>query len=121
MARPPQEEETPAVEVERQLLCAMCSRRVSRKQIISAIDQLAGYAWLVPEHAIVFQAIRGALRLAHGSIRELLPAQATRNGFPDVEWPEYFARASDEETSLNELANRLIARSIKAARERPAR
>ncbi len=108
MASQPHSEETPAVEIERQLLRAMCGRRVSRQQISGAIDRLANYVWLVPEHAIVFQAIRGAVRHAHGSLPELLPAQATRMGFPDVDWPEYFTKDGRESLPLNTLLRRLI-------------
>lgn len=100
--------EPPALELERQLLRAMCSRRVSRERIIRATGQLANYAWLVPEHATVFEAIRRAVRLNHPSWLKLLPAQATRMGFPDVEWAEYLATNSGEVSSLGELMSRLV-------------
>lgn len=107
MASKPRDKHIPAAEVERRLLRVMCSPRTSREQIIGAIKRLANYAWVVPEHAVVFQAIRHAVSLAHGSWRELLPMQATRMGFPDVTWSEYFATDADEPFSLNDLVRKL--------------
>jgi hypothetical protein len=109
MARNPHGTQTPLIEAEQKLLRAVCSRRTSSERIIAAIDALANYAWLVPEHATVFQAIRRSLALDRNSWRELLPAQTTRMGFPDVAWPEYFAAGDRDETaSLNDLIKRLI-------------
>jgi hypothetical protein len=108
MANNPRETESPAVEVERQLLRTMCSRQTSREQTSGTIQALVNYGWLVPEHAIVFQAICRAIGLAHGSWRELLPAQATRMGFPDVAWSEYFGTERGEALSLNDLVSQLI-------------
>lgn len=97
-----------SVETERQLLRALCNRRTPRAQIISAVDRLADYAWLVPEHATVFHAIRGAISVADNSWPDLLPAQATRMGFPDVEWPEYFGTRGEEAVSIDRLLKQLI-------------
>ena len=99
----------PTSEAERQLLRELCSGRIPREQIIGAIDQLANYEWLVPEHATVCEAIRRAVHLRGDSWRELLPAQATRMGFPDVDWPEYFTSDGGDATLLNHLVRRLTA------------
>jgi hypothetical protein len=93
---------------ERQVLRALCSRHSSREQIINAIEQLANYDWLVPEHATVFQAIRRVAAVAGDLWRENLPAQATRMGFPDVEWSQYFALDGDEAPSLKRLISQLL-------------
>ena len=103
----PQPKRNSTLEFERQLLRAMCSHRVSREQIITSIGRLANYVWILPEHATVFHAICRAIRLDHTSWRELLPAQATLMGFPDVQWLEYFAADSNEAASLDELVSRL--------------
>jgi hypothetical protein len=108
MASPSDPNVLPAIEAERQLLRELCSGRISRGQVLSAVDQLANYEWLVPEHATVFQAVRRAVRAAGDSWREILPAQATRMGFPDVDWPEYFTSDEEDATLLNHLVSRLI-------------
>jgi hypothetical protein len=108
MASKPHETSTPLIEIERQLLRALCGRQTSPERMLPAINALANYPWLKPEHATVFQAIRSAVCLDRASWRELLPAQTTRMGFPDVAWSEYFAADRDETTSLDDLVERLI-------------
>jgi hypothetical protein len=100
-------EASPAT-VERQLLRAICTCGGAREEILGTLDRLMDYTWLVPEHATVFQAIRRAVRLGYPSWRDILPAQATLMGFPDIEWSQYLATESDEAPSLSELATRLI-------------
>lgn len=74
-----------------------------------AIDNLSMYHWLEPEHATVFQAIRAVAKGDHLRLRAELPAQATRMGFPDVDWPQYFTRIPyDERAPLDELASQLM-------------
>ena len=108
MASKPRDKDVPAAEAERQLLRAMCRSQIPRQQIISAVNRLANYAWTVPEHAVVFRAIRRAISVARSSWREVLPAQATRMGFPDVSWSEYLETDEDGPLSPDELANRLV-------------
>jgi len=68
---------------------------------------LAAYQWQEPEHAVVFQAIQSISLLPHAEWREELPAQATRLGFPDVDWQHYFSAAGGNVSSQN--LNQLIA------------
>jgi hypothetical protein len=62
--------------------------RVPRK----TIALLRGYDWHDSEHRIVFEAFERLQGRNNSELREQLPAQATRMGFPDVNWENYFAR-----------------------------
>ena len=106
MRRGTEPNDSTTIEAERQLLREMCDGGVSRDQIISTIDRLAGYVWLVPEHATVFQAIRSATRTTERSWRDLLPALATRMGFPDVEWSKYLPSGPGDAPFLNDPGSR---------------
>jgi len=99
------------IAAERQLLHRFFSG-AANAQIGQFIGELSAYSWREPEHATVFEAIR-ALAPPPSSVaswREELPAQATRMGFPDVEWTKYFgdSGAADEGApSLDELISRV--------------
>lgn len=100
------------IAAERELLHRLFSRDANAP-IGQFIGELSAYSWRDPEHATVFEAIRALAprAAAVASWREELPAQATRMGFPDVEWSEYFGdfRAADESApSLDELISRLL-------------
>jgi hypothetical protein len=62
--------------------------RVSRK----TLALLRGYDCHDCEHQIVFEAIERLRGRNNSELREQLPAQATRMGFPDVNWENFFAR-----------------------------
>lgn len=77
---------------------------------MDSVRELSSYLWRDTEHETVFEAIRAlAARGAAGvSWREELPAQATRMGFPDLEWSTYFSAPCGTEPSLHELIARLF-------------
>ncbi|MGH9715782.1 MAG: hypothetical protein ACRD4R_03500 [Candidatus Acidiferrales bacterium] len=95
--------------LERQVLRAMCRDRAP-SQIDRFLHQLSSYSWQKPEHATVFEAIRRLATRARDSWRKELPAQATRMGFPDVEWPDYLevGDGDESEPSLDGLIPRLL-------------
>lgn len=75
------------------------------------VRELSGYSWQEPEHATVFQAIKSLAARGRRTWREELPAEATRMGFPDVEWRRYFdeaGAAGANEMPLPELVARLL-------------
>lgn len=63
-----------------------------------AARRLGEHSWRAPEHRTIFEAI---VRLSRRSVtwsREELAAEATRMGFPDIDWNEYFdSSAADRE------------------------
>jgi hypothetical protein len=87
------------VELERAILRILCDPHAEKSASApdattrreGALIVLRSYHWEDAEHRVVFEAI---VRLPGRDANELqnqLPAQATRMGFPDVEWGKYFA------------------------------
>src|SRR5580658_9984700 len=52
------------------------------------LAQLRTHHWQDPEHRVVFEALTALPGRQASDLREQLPAQATRMGFPDVNWQE---------------------------------
>lgn len=94
---------------ERQLLRRICANELDFPELRQLIDRLSEYSWRDPEHATVFQAIRRLASRARASSQWLreIPAEATRMGFPDVDWPRYFSGNEPDEPSIPVLLARL--------------
>ncbi len=75
------------------------------------LTQLRAHRWQVPEHRVVFEALTLLPGRPSTELREQLPAQVTRMGFPDVNWDHYFA-ASDDHAALETLVSELLAISL---------
>jgi hypothetical protein len=101
------------VSIEQQVLRAICCAVFPPSELNRVIEKLANYSWLEPEHTTVFQAIRSVAGATHTSWRDELPAQATRMGFPDVDWKHYLARTSQDGRALSSLIDRLVGDSPK--------
>jgi hypothetical protein len=72
------------------------------------LDNLRAHPWQDPEHRVVFEALTLLPGRQSSDLREQLPAQATRMGFPDVSWDRYFAPSNDHaaiEALVAELLN----------------
>ena len=67
--------------------CVSATSNDSRKR---ALSTLPGYKWRGADHAIVFDALRKVSERDNRPLREQLPAIATRMGFPDIAWEDYF-------------------------------
>jgi hypothetical protein len=70
------------------------------------LAKLRAHHWQNPEHRVVFEALTRLQARNATELREQLPAQATRMGFPDVNWDQYFAASTDNaaiETLVAEL------------------
>lgn len=85
----------------------MCPSEL-RKQ---AMQDLAGHAWVAPEHRVVYEALAKIREQSTASHREQLPQQATRMGFPDVEWTNYFEGSEEPAGRLAELVRELLSAS----------
>jgi hypothetical protein len=85
-------------------MCADAGRGDWRETFVHA---LSGHNWKGAEHRIVFEAVASLGGRPAKQLREELPAQATRMGFPDVNWADYFtvggATALDLETPVRKL------------------
>ena len=76
-----------------------------------ATRRLAEYAWQDGDHRVVYEAIARCGTSDGAQMRKDLPAIATRMGFPDIEWEQYFAASEGEEGSaaeLNEAVEKLL-------------
>jgi hypothetical protein len=109
-------------DLERNLLRQLCHAKITRAAWNKITRALSKHTWRDVEHRIVYAAIE---RLAAGNsktLREQLPAQATRMGFPDIEWRAYFFVAEEPvAASGSDQILRLINRITKVPRAAPPR
>ena len=71
------------------LLCNMPDAPPDRTRA-HALCQLASHEWKDADHRVVFNALRRCPGTEPPTLREQLPAETTRLGFPDVDWTAYF-------------------------------
>jgi hypothetical protein len=79
----------------------------TREAILTALRR---HQWQDPEHRVVFEALTSLPGRNTKELREQLPAQATRMGFPDVDWDEYFSPRAAESPVASLVAELLAAR-----------
>jgi hypothetical protein len=91
------------VAIERTILRALCGSRLTSEDWYRFADRLTAYTWESPEHKVVYDALRAIKSNAAEARRDELPAQATRMGFPDVEWGEYFVVEQTDSAELDQL------------------
>ena len=96
-----------ASQIERDLLRALCAGRIDTDDWKRLIGRLEPHAWTDPEHEVVYDALRAVpsddARTRHAE----LPAQATRMGFPDVDWAKYFDAEELDGVNPDALIDRL--------------
>jgi hypothetical protein len=106
------------VSIERHLLRALCQSSTPAELSSQVRSDLENYSWHGLDHQTIFEALLRIGSVRGRSLHEQLAAQATRMGFPDIDWNEYFeqtcAADSESKRSVMELARELKA----AARER---
>ncbi len=110
------------VDLERRVLRELCRATLTRAAWAKIGRALREYTWRDVEHGLVYAAIQRLASRDPKTLREQLPAQATRMGFPDIDWQMYFPGAEKPlaRPSADQLVrqiNRLIGPSrIAAAR-----
>jgi hypothetical protein len=81
----------------------------SRLQTV--LGELKDYRWRGDEHRVIYGALT-TLRPSSGeTIAGQLPAQATRMGFPDVDWNLYLQPSGAHESDIEEMIRTLKAGS----------
>ena len=95
--------------LEREILRALCGRDRAARDWSRLTGQLTAYSWQEPDHQVVFDALRGIRSHDAKTRRDQLPAQATRMGFPDIDWGLYLVRRK-----LSEPAIEILIRKLKA-------
>lgn len=97
------------VEIERQVLQAMCQGTAEGSVLELGKRTLVRYRWREFLHQVIFEVLAGLPGDFPGVIREQLPARLTRKGFPDVSWEDFFrphALAKQEvERRMRQLAD----------------
>jgi hypothetical protein len=96
-------------ELERETLCALCVRASLNAQHPTAMRELSNHIWQDAEHRVVFEAIQRLSSSDPKLLREQLPAQTTRMGFPDVSWENYFSPAPEHKKDFEALVRELLA------------
>jgi len=99
------------VELEHKILRQLCADNIARGIWNRLSGRLASYVWRDPEHRVVYETLRAVRSLDARVRREELPAQATRMGFPEVDWKSYLEpdRAGGE--TLERMIDHLFAAS----------
>jgi hypothetical protein len=111
-------------ELERTILRALCREGLDRsaradldaQSRASALSELLLHSWQDAEHRVVFEALDRLPGRDAAELRRQLPAQATRMGFPDVEWESYFAGGTPDDVKSAEehrLELQLIIRQLR--------
>ena len=96
------------LDLESKILRALCNDPSPPATRPAILASLRSHPWQDPEHRVVFEALTALPGRQSTDLREQLPAQATRMGFPDVNWPHYFAPTNDHaalETLVADLLN----------------
>lgn len=75
--------------LERSVLRALCAWVGVAAKWETVNSSLVDYVWQEPEHKVVYEALRRIRSRSTKAWRDQLPAQATRMGFPDVDWESY--------------------------------
>ncbi len=96
-------------ELERETLCALCIRGTAHARETTILRELSNHVWQDAEHRVVFEAIQRLRSSDPKLLQEQLPAQATRMGFPDVSWDNYFAPQPGAKLDLGLLVRELLA------------
>ena len=99
----PREEHSPEnLQIELRILRALCGASLGVSERETLIGNLEDYEWREEEHRVIFQAILKLRRAGAASLREHLPGAATRMGFPDIFWEDYFAADAGENMEIQE-------------------
>lgn len=95
-------------ETERQLLQALCAETADGGLHELARRLLENYCWSEPARQLVFRAVVEMNTRDPEVLRAELPPRLTRQGFPDVDWEEFFQPLSltrqEVERLIRELA-----------------
>lgn len=77
--------------LERSILRSLCNTALTLQVWNEVTRALNEYRWVDVEHGLVYAAIRRFRCPGPRILREQLAAEATRMGFPDIDWHTYFS------------------------------
>ncbi len=96
------------VEVERQVLRALCQGALDRR---ASLNTLRNYRWREPLHQVIFDLLINMPGADPELIREQLPARLTRRGFPDFDLAWFQPHALTRK-DIERLIDRLRERTV---------
>lgn len=102
------------ITLERKILRCFCSEDIPGPVFAELRAKLIRYIWRDHDNRVVFdclQRLTDAKSLTPSQLREQLPAQATRMGFPDVKWENYFGQEAADQPNICNLVDQLLAAS----------
>jgi|SRR5579862_507720 len=105
-------------EIERRLLRALCAGPLSLDDRSEALRSLAHYDWILPDHRVIYEALRRSSQRNSAALREHIVAEITRLGFPGIDVEPFFNPCSLTKPEIVELTNRLLAAGRRAANQK---
>ena len=96
-------------EIERLVLGALCTGPFSLDDRSETLRSLADYNWILPDHRVIYEALRRSRQRNSAALREHIVAEITRLGFPDIEVEPFFNPCSLTKAEIVVLANALLA------------
>ncbi len=100
--------EDPVIEMERQILSALCRAEHGEPLRRLARESLRLYRWREPVHEAIFEVLMALPAASPEIIREQLPTRITRRGFPDVPWEQLFQCPAIPMSEAEELVRQLL-------------
>jgi hypothetical protein len=98
--------------LERSILRALCGSVDPRSSLAALACELDAYVWQEVDHRVVYQALGKLQRSDPQPLRQQLAVAATRMGFPDVDWDDYFMPGGIADADLPELVRQLVALTV---------
>lgn len=98
-------------EIESRVLSALCAGLLSLDDRSEALRKLANYNWILPDHRVIYEALRRSRHLDSAALREHISAEITRLGFPDIGIEPFFNPCTLTKAEIVGLANALLAAS----------
>jgi replicative DNA helicase len=102
-------------ELERKILRALCRCLQADEGSERALRELESFQWHEPEHQVIYEALEAVLRRGETPARESLATQATRMGFPAIDWATYFKPAESQSAGAAARELPRLLRELKAA------
>ena len=95
-------------EIESRVLGALCTDTLSLDDRSEALRGLANYNWILPDHRVIYEALRRSRQRNSAALREHIGAELTRLGFPDIHVEPFFNPCRLTKAELVGLANALL-------------
>lgn len=99
------------IDLERALLRFLCTSANPVALRTRLSQRFTQFVWRDPEHGVVYEALARIREKDSTSLREQLPVQATRLGFPDIDWALYLTDSGIPERNIEDVARELISNS----------